>query len=151
MTTQRLIAAPVVSALAVGSTERDQIALQRAFREWGWNLHLASSMSEARAFLDRIPVDVVLSDRELPDGGWREMLTYLQALTDPPELVVKSRLAADSFWAEVLNMGGYDVLAEPLDNEELRRVVGAAARRSVNERQRRAPAASAPLVLRAAS
>jgi DNA-binding response OmpR family regulator len=96
-------------------------------------------------------VDVVLSDRELPEGGWREMLSDLQALADPPALVVKARLADDSLWAEVLNMGGYDVLAEPLDNDEVRRVMSAAARHFVNERQRRAPAVSKPLALRAAS
>ena len=151
MTTQRLIEAPVVSALVVGSTGFDQLALERAFREWGWNLHIARNRNEARAFLDQTPVDVVLSDRDLPEGGWRELLSDLQARVDPPELVVKARLADDSLWAEVLNMGGYDVLAEPLDNEEVRRVMSAAARHFVNERQRRAPAVSTALVLRAAS
>jgi hypothetical protein len=51
-------------------------------------------------------------------------------------------------WAEVLNMGGYDVLAEPLDSEEVTRVISAAARHFMSENQRRRRPVT---VLRAAS
>jgi DNA-binding response OmpR family regulator len=51
-------------------------------------------------------------------------------------LVVTSRMADEALWAEVLNMGGYDVLAQPLDTEEVTRVIGAALRRMGNERER---------------
>jgi DNA-binding NtrC family response regulator len=41
----------------------------------------------------------------------------------PPNLIVTSRLADDELWAEVLNLGGYDVLAQPFDPQEVYRIV----------------------------
>jgi DNA-binding response OmpR family regulator len=128
MNPQTLSRVPFVSALAVGATERDQLELEKIFRECGWTLGRARTRSEAHRFMDTTPVRVVISERELPEGGWREMLDDLMGRPEPPPLLVTSRLADDSLWAEVLNMGGYDVLAQPLDGEEVTRVVSAAAR-----------------------
>jgi DNA-binding response OmpR family regulator len=151
MNTRRLYDAPFVSALAVGATDREQIDLERIFRDSGWKLHRVRTRSEACAFLDGTPVGVVIGERNLFEGGWRAMLGDLLDRSEPPVLVVTTRLADESFWAEVLNMGAYDVLAEPLDNEEVTRVVSAAARQFASEQQRRAPAMAAPLIFRAAS
>jgi len=151
MVKQSLPHPPFVSALAVGATENDQVELERIFRECGWTLGWARTRSEARDFMKTTPVRVVISERELPEGGWLEMLDELMQHSEPPALLVTSRLADDSFWAEVLNRGAYDVLAQPLDREEVARVVGAAARHVDNERQRRRPQAAKPMILAAAS
>jgi len=45
-------------------------------------------------------------------------------------LVVTSKFPDESLWAEVLNLGGYDVLAQPFDREEVTRVVRSAVRSS---------------------
>ena len=50
-----------------------------------------------------------------------------------PPVIVTARLADDYLWAEVLNEGGFDVLAQPFDREEVIRVISAATRRSHNE------------------
>jgi DNA-binding response OmpR family regulator len=151
MNTRRLHHTPVVSALAVGATEGDQVKLEKIFHECGWKLGRARTRSEARSFMDTTPVGVVISECELPEGGWREMLDDLMQRSEPPPLLVTSRLADDSLWAEVLNMGGYDVLAQPLDGEEVTRVVSAAARHFDNEHQRRQAQMSRPIFLAAAS
>jgi len=151
MDTRMPVSAPFVSALAVGAADADQTDLQNIFSERGWKLHRVRTRSQARIFLDSTPVGVVIGDRELPEGGWRAMLDDLLDRSEPPALVVIARLADESLWAEVLNMGGYDVLAEPLDSEEVTRVVSAAARHFAGEQQRRRPQNKAPLVLRAAS
>ena len=140
-----------VSALSVGATESDQAELERIFQGIGWKLGRVSTRNEAHAFMDSTPVRVVISERNLPAGGWREMLEDLMQRPEPPALVVTARLADESLWAEVLNMGGFDVLAKPFDREEVTRVISAAMRRFENERQRRLPASSRPLVMAAAS
>ncbi|HLJ47142.1 MAG TPA: hypothetical protein VKU01_14090 [Bryobacteraceae bacterium] len=56
------------------------------------------------------------------DGGtWRELL-------DHSTLIVTSRVADEALWAEVLNLGGFDVLAQPFDRTEVLRVTDAALR-----------------------
>ena len=56
------------------------------------------------------------------------MLRDLRRLAQPPQLIVTSRTADDYLWAEVLNIGGYDVLPQPLERDEVERVVAAARR-----------------------
>lgn len=131
----------VVSALVVGVQAPDLSKLMAIFRTNGWELACVRTRAEARAYLKLTPMRVVIAESELPDDGWREMLEDLRQNPEPPVLVVTARLADEALWAEVINMGGYDVLAKPLDTEEVSRVIGAALRHFENERHAgRAPA-----------
>jgi DNA-binding response OmpR family regulator len=78
--------------------------------------------------LQRNPVQVVMTETHVPRWNWRKVLSDLRRLARPPQLIVTSRTADESLWAEVLNVGGYDVLARPLEPEEVERVVAAARR-----------------------
>jgi|SwirhirootsSR2_FD_contig_91_414037_length_3438_multi_3_in_0_out_0_5 DNA-binding response OmpR family regulator len=80
----------------------------------------AASCREAVAFLCRYRVPVIFCERDLPDGTWRDILSYTAELTNPPALIVTSRLADEYLWAEALNMGAYDVLAKPFHEREVR-------------------------------
>jgi DNA-binding response OmpR family regulator len=62
---------------------------------------------------------VVICGCALPDGDWRGMLDEVAAMPKPPSLIVSSRLADERLWAEVLNLGGYDVLLTPFDENEV--------------------------------
>ena len=74
-------------------------------------------------------VAVVISESCLPAGQtWRDLLAALQATSNPPPLIVTDRLADDQLWAEVLNLGGYDLLAKPFDAREVLRTVQVAHR-----------------------
>ena len=66
---------------------------------------------------------VVICASDLPDGTWRDVLNQIHMLTHPPVLIVTSRLADDHLWAEVLNLGGYNVLAKPFRESEVKHVV----------------------------
>jgi DNA-binding response OmpR family regulator len=79
----------------------------------------------------RIHPWVVICDQTLADGDWRDLLVALQAEADAPPLIVVSRLADDRLWAEVLNLGGYDLLTKPFIAVEVTRVVRMAARRGM--------------------
>jgi DNA-binding response OmpR family regulator len=48
------------------------------------------------------------------------------AKVHPPRFVVATWLADDRLWAEVLDLGGFDVLQKPFEARELFRVVGLA-------------------------
>jgi DNA-binding response OmpR family regulator len=62
---------------------------------------------------------VVICEDPLPDGSWRDVLQTVQAHGTPPALIVTSRLADNRLWAEVLNLGGHDVLAQPLRAQDV--------------------------------
>ncbi len=87
----------------------------------GWNQ--ATSLLQNGAF------GVVITERDLPDGSWLDVLSVIQALSQTPLLIVVSRLADDRLWAEVLNRCGFDVLLKPFVRDEVIRVVGHALRK----------------------
>ena len=81
-------------------------------------------------------ISVVICEALLPDGDWKDVLACMGQTKTSSVLVVTSKIADESLWAEVLNLGGYDVLAQPLDREEVTRVVSSAVRASsVQSRQ----------------
>jgi DNA-binding response OmpR family regulator len=119
----------LVSALSVGVESQSLLLIQDVFKNLGWRLHHAQDRRRALDCLKRRPVQVVMANAHLPEWPWKSVLEDLQRMTVPPQLVVTSPLADDSLWAEVLNWGGFDVLAEPFDPSEVERVVASARRR----------------------
>ena len=81
-----------------------------------------NSFREACGQLSSDSNPVVICDRSLPDGDWKDLVGKT------PRLIVTSHAADEALWAEVLNLGGYDVLAQPFDEQEVRRVVAMAGR-----------------------
>jgi DNA-binding response OmpR family regulator len=118
----------VVSALAIGEFEQDRPLLQNIFRDLGWRLFEAQDRRRAMHCLERNPVQVVIAESELRNWDWRKVLADIRRLSEPPQLIVTSRTADDYLWAEVLNIGGYDVLPQPLERDEVERVIAAACR-----------------------
>jgi DNA-binding response OmpR family regulator len=108
-----------VAVLAVIPNETDRDALRGLFRHSNWLLSFTSSIGETMRSLKKAPVSVVLCDRDLADGSWKDLLTAMGTLSRPPRLVVTSRLADERLWAEALNLGCHDVLAQPFRANEL--------------------------------
>jgi DNA-binding response OmpR family regulator len=127
---------PTVSALLVGDFPAERTLVQDIFRRCGWRLFEAPDRRRALHSLGRNEVHVVIAESDLPKWNWRKVLTDLRRLAVPPQLVVTSRTADEHLWAEVLNIGAYDVLAQPLDREEVERVVAAASRQFAQQRLR---------------
>lgn len=120
---------PSVSALLVGEYDvGDRLLVRDVFQRCGWRLFEAPEKRRATLCLECNAVQVVIAESDLPNWNWKNLLQDLQQRTCPQQLVITSRMADESLWAEVLNLGGFDVLARPFAGEELERVVAAAAR-----------------------
>ena len=115
--------------LAVFPVGEDRTSLGSIFELTNWRVQFAWTLQEARAALRVCTVGVVISESHLPGGHtWKDLLAEVQGMPDPPMLVVADRLADDRLWAEVLNLGGYDVLTKPLDTKEVLHTVSLACR-----------------------
>jgi hypothetical protein len=64
-------------------------------------------------------IPVLLCECDHAAGSWEDLLSATAKLPAPPNIIVFSRLADESLWAEVLNMGGFDVLITPFEPEEV--------------------------------
>ena len=105
-----------------------------------------ANCQEAGALLaTRPPVEVIITDVTLPDGNWCDIFKYLVDHNVDASVVVSSVRADESLWSEILWRGAYDLLVEPYENRELRRVVegalrAAKARRAATQRRQWAAA-----------
>jgi DNA-binding NtrC family response regulator len=126
--------AATISVLAILPSVEDQTSLKEIFQHSRWSLHLVESVGHARNLIDELPTAVVISDSRLPDGCWQDVLLELQCRRVEPALIVASRLADDALWAQLLNLGGYDVLAMPFESREVVRSVSLAWRHWQSQR-----------------
>jgi DNA-binding response OmpR family regulator len=108
--------------LLVCATAEAGDALTGILRKGPWAIWPAQSAEEALEHLSRHTTPVVICESSLPDGDWKDLLDKA------PRLIVTARDADEALWAEVLNLGGYDVLAQPFDEAEVCRVIASAGR-----------------------
>jgi DNA-binding NtrC family response regulator len=121
--------------LAVFPVGEDRSALETILGQSDWQLQFAETFQEAQTHLRTSPVGVVISEGRLPGGRtWKDLLGELQKLPDPRPLIVADRLADDRLWAEVLNLGGYDLLTKPFNTREVLHAVTTASHFRSNQR-----------------
>ena len=111
------------AVLAVSLAAEDQQALETMFHQLPWRLKKAATLAQGLRQAMSGTVRVVICERELPGGSWRILFDRIRELARPPRVIVASRLADERLWAEVLNLGGHDVLATPFAADEVRRVL----------------------------
>jgi len=109
--------------LSVSAAAEDHATLRRILQPISWDVLEAGCCGTAFHLLSDTQVAVVIVNDTLPDGDWRRVLRHILSRSHPAKLIVASDLADESLWAEVLNLGGYDLLAKPFDADEVRRVV----------------------------
>jgi len=113
--------------LGVFPPGEDRTSLDSILSHSEWELQFTGTLEGLQAVLHTRPVAVVFSERRLPDGHcWKDVLQELQAMSNPPPLIVADRLADDVLWTEVLHLGAHDLLTKPFNATEVLRAVATA-------------------------
>ncbi len=128
--------------LSIASQSADHTCLKTAVGGTGWQVQEAGSYREATRMLCTERFPVIVCEQRLADGSWKDILGQICMLYQAPRLLVTAADADDRLWAEVLNMGGFDVLLKPLRASEVTRVIDFAYRNWDAEGSRK-PAARA--------
>lgn len=81
------------------------------------------SLRQARNRLHHQEYEVILTEAALPDGQWQDVLHLVRECPCETEVIVTDRQADACFWAEALNLGAYDLLAQPFYEPEVRRIL----------------------------
>ena len=114
------------AALAVCSCPEDERMLRSIFHDSRRDLVCVRTLADAKRYLHQNVVPVVLCDSDLPDGHWRDLWHEVADQDFPPKLVVATAKASNALWAEVLHVGGFDVIVKPYRKGELFRVLSLA-------------------------
>lgn len=111
-----------IRVLSVSKDASDHVTLRRILSGLPWSVSAAANCRQAVRELSREKISIIFCESLLEDGTWKSVLGHIRGGAHPPLLVVTSRVADEHLWAEVLNLGGYDVLAKPFSPEEVRHV-----------------------------
>ena len=120
---------PAGMALVVMGRNR-RFALLEHLEECAIHVLAVCDCKEARrALANRLPVTVVITDVALPDGDWRTVVDLVLHSDQDAEVIVCTRVADATLWSDALDRGVRDLLIEPFEREEVRRIVERAASR----------------------
>jgi DNA-binding response OmpR family regulator len=119
-------AANRADVLIVSSAVDDHAIIGSIFNGTRWTVRHAILLRDAVALLDRQVIPVLICAQTVTDGTWKDLLAELAVLETPPAMLVTSGTLDDALWAEVLNIGGCDVLVKPFDHREVVWSVGLA-------------------------
>ena len=116
-----------ITLLAVSPNQEDRRSLESILDAPGWTIQGALSIREATRLMLEQP-SLIVCDKDLPDGTWRDVLRAAKALENPPPVVIAARSADRRLWAEVFNIGAFDILLKPFEKSEVTRVMSMAFR-----------------------
>jgi two-component system response regulator PilR (NtrC family) len=94
----------------------------------------AGTLEQARAQLRQDEYDILLTEAALPDGNWLDVLHLARECPHDLQVIVTDPHADARLWSEALNMGAYDLLAQPFYEPEVRRILYNACSRQAPER-----------------
>jgi len=112
-----------LTVLSISPLTEDHASLETIVGRSAWTLLTADRVSRALPLLRANEVSVVVCERDLLPGSWKDMLEQIQPMSIAPTLIVTSRLADERLWAEALNLGAWDVIAKPFVRTDVIRSV----------------------------
>jgi DNA-binding NtrC family response regulator len=109
--------------LFVSDSVSDAQRLSRILHPVPLVLDHVDGVQSARAKLRKEIYEIILTEATLPDGGWLDVLQLARDCVGQPEVIVTDPHADARFWSEILNMGAFDLIAQPFDEPEVRRIL----------------------------
>jgi two-component system response regulator PilR (NtrC family) len=109
--------------LFISGRPEDARHLSRMLHALPLKLEHVPSLLKARARLQQQQYEVILTEADLPDGKWLDVLHLVRECPRETEVIVTDPQADGRFWAEALNLGAYDLLAQPFYAPEVRRIL----------------------------
>jgi DNA-binding NtrC family response regulator len=109
--------------LFISGHPQDALRLSEMLHALPLKLEHVPSLLKARTRIHRQQYNVILTEAALPDGKWQDVLNLARGCPRETEVIVTDPQADACFWAEVLNLGAYDLLAQPFYEPEVRRIL----------------------------
>lgn len=109
--------------LFVSPHREDATVLSRMLGSLPVPLEHVADLQHASATIQAESYQVILTEARLPDGTWRDVLDIACRVTPGPAVIVTDASADARFWAEALNLGAYDLIAQPFATDEVRRIL----------------------------
>ena len=116
-------ATAAIPVVALIGDRHDRRVLELIANRDRLDIHFADSCHEARNSVNRLGSPVVLCGRDVPGIDWREVVGVLAAAVPRPCVILISPVTDSWLWKEIVEHGGYDVLATPLRDADATRSI----------------------------
>lgn len=116
--------APEIPLLLISSCRNDQATLRAILTQPAFRLRLARNLEQAAPLIASGKYPVVLVECTIGHHCWKDAWKLIQnsSLYPPPRLLVAAP-DDERLWAEIINLGAFDLLVKPFHQEEVRWVV----------------------------
>jgi DNA-binding NtrC family response regulator len=108
-----------VRALLVSPYVDDLLPLQQIFNEHDWDLEQVDNYKGARQFFTKDRVPIVIWNVSLTDGSWRDLVSQLAPLPEPPRVFLISPADDPSLTAEAREQADVDVFTTPFNADDV--------------------------------
>ena len=92
-----------------------------------WMLLWAHTAERAKELIARYRAGVVICDRDLPNEDWRRVVSELGAIRPAVCTLLASHVADEYLWRELVQQGGFEILAKPFARDRVARAIRFAA------------------------
>lgn len=117
------IGGPQPVVLAVDDSPATLEVLSRNLSAAGMLVHTCGSVEEAGDFLDRQPIDLVITDYKMPRASGLDLIKYVRENFKDTEIMMITGYPSISGAVEAMRDGAGEYLAKPFTGEELLTVV----------------------------
>lgn len=87
------------------------------------DIHFADTCDEAWNAANRLQSPVVICGRDVPGIEWPDAVRILASAVPRPCVILTSPITDSYMWNEIVERGGYDVLATPLRDSDTTRAI----------------------------
>ena len=109
--------------LLASERDDDYQTLQALLQDTKWSVVRAFSLGEVFSFCDCLVSPVVLVDRHFQGSDWRSTVSSLLNPAASRCLILLSDVSDSYLWNELVQHGGFDVLARPFERSEVLRTL----------------------------
>ena len=117
--------------LFISGCPDDARVLSQMLQSLPLDLDHTVSLRRARTMLRKKTYQAILTATELADATWLDVVLAAESGSGRLPVIVTDPQADSRLWAEVLNRGGYDLLAQPFYAPEVRRILANAVDRPI--------------------
>lgn len=109
--------------LCISVHRDDARKLSQMLRALPVALEHARTLAQARTKLLSTDYDVILTESAFPSGTWLDVLHLVREAPREVRVIVTDPKADARFWTEALNLGAFDLLTQPFEENEVRRII----------------------------
>ncbi|MDQ1363761.1 MAG: hypothetical protein QG652_1623, partial [Pseudomonadota bacterium] len=115
---------PVITILCVDDEKNILSSLRRLLRPEGYEVQLASSGAEGLEILEKMPVDLVISDMRMPEMNGAEFLEKVYAKWPDTVRILLTGYSEISSTIDAINKGNiYKYISKPWEEHDLRQTI----------------------------